>query len=229
MRKIYFATVLTAFFCVMPFAGTSASAQKDYLFEVDLAELPKIRAILLKKLGPTPFDCGRMMAQPAFVPEYSVSVYSRSLEGGGRKYFVTYIETDRNVWQATDIGRHPEEAAKVKIRRIDCEIAAPIAALVREAWIQMLSGNQRPRRWTVDDTTRFTDSTVGEFSIQLSHAKVLYGEMSSIDFPAGPKTKMLVDLANTLVNYCKAKPTARPAIARQIDRKATRLLGMLKG
>ena len=212
----------------MPLAGASASAPKDYLFEVDLAELPKIRSILLKKLGPTPFDYGRMMVEPAFLPEFSVSVYSRSLEGRGRKYFVTYIETDRNIWQATDIGRHPKEAEKVKIRRIDCEIDAPIAALLRQAWIQMLSGNQRPRRMTVEDATRFTDSTVGEFSIQLSHAKVLYGEVISTEFPSGPKTKMFMDLANTLLNYCKAKPKNRSAIAVKIERKAKQLLEMLK-
>jgi hypothetical protein len=92
----------------------------------------------------------------------------------------------------------------------------------------MLSGNQRPRPWTEVDATRSTDATVAEFSIQVSHAEILYGETIDADELLRERTRALMDLARTLVDYSKAKQTDRAAIASKIDRKATRLLEMLK-
>jgi hypothetical protein len=57
----------------------AASSVNDCLYEVDLAEFPKYRTLSMAKLNPTPFNYARMMIEPAFAPEYSVSVYrSRS-------------------------------------------------------------------------------------------------------------------------------------------------------
>jgi hypothetical protein len=167
------------------------------------------------------------MVEPAFAPEYSVSVYSRSLARGEVKYFVTYAAADQSLWQTSDAGTKPQGAEHIKIRRIDCEIPKEIAEKVKQAWLGMLTGNQHPTPMRQEDAARATDATVAEFSIQVSSAETLYGEIAA-ELPRGPKTKALLDLANILADYCKAKPTDRSAIASRIDQEATQLLEMLK-
>jgi hypothetical protein len=125
-------------------AENSSLLAVDRLSEVELARFPKYRALWLSKRGPTAFDYGRMMAEPASAPEYSVSVYSQPLEAGKVKYFVTYVIADRSLWDSSDVGKRPEGAEAAKTRRIDCEIPREIAEKVRQAWLGMLSGKQRP-------------------------------------------------------------------------------------
>jgi hypothetical protein len=214
----------------LPFARNSsfaASSANDCLYQVDLAQFPKYRALWMAKLGPTPFNHARMMVEPAFAPEYSVSVYSRSLSRDQVKYVVTYIAADQNFWQATDIGRQPQRAQSVKTRRIDCEISKQTGDKLKQAWIEMLSGDQQPKPMREEDAGRATDATVAEFSIQLSRAQTLYGEVA-VELVEGRKTRALLQVANALIEYCKAKPTDRPAIASQLDRKVTRVLELLK-
>ena len=200
----------------------------DRLSEVDLAHFPKYRALWLSKLGPTPFDYGRMMAEPASAPEYSVSVYSQSLGAGQVKYLVTYIIADRSLWDSSDVGKRPEGAEAAKTRRIDCEIPKEIAEKVRQAWFGMLSGKQRPIPLSADDAAPSTgEGTIAEFSIQPSGGETLYGEVDA-DFPPGWKTRTLLDIANDLIAYCKATPTDRQPIANKIDQQATALLEQLK-
>ena len=89
----------------------------------------------------------------------------------------------------------------------------------------MLSGDQHPRPMREEDAARTTDATIAEFSVQLPRGETLYGEMA-IELPKGRKTRALLEVANALIDYCKAKPTNHPAIAGQIDRKVKGLLQM---
>ena len=141
MKPLRLITALAISVGITALSNAAAPSGRNRLFEVDLTEFPRYRLIWLNKLGLTPFDCGRMMVEPAFAPEHSVSVYSRPSNGRSRKYFVTYATVDRNLWQPTDIGRHPRRAEATKVSRVDCEIPASAADLVRQAWIQMLSGS----------------------------------------------------------------------------------------
>src|SRR5262245_30595005 len=221
------ATALAISLDITALSNAAAPSGRDRLFEVDLKEFPRYRLIRLSKLGPTPFDCGRMMVEPAFAPEYSVSVYSRPSASGPRKYFVTYLTADRNLSQTTDAGGHANEAEAAKIRRVDCEISASAAHLTRQVWTQMLSGGQRPAPMQQEDAARSTDARIAEFSIQLPHDKILAGEFP-VELPSGRKTRTLVELGDTLVDYCKAKSADRQTIAAKLERTATRLLETLK-
>jgi hypothetical protein len=218
--------LLVAVALALPLALKAASGS-DRLYEVNLAEFPKYRALLLSKLGPTPFDCGRVTVQPAFAPEYSVSVYSRSLPRGELKYFVTYAAADQSLWEKSDAGRNSEGAEHTKIRLMDCEIPKEIAEKVKQAWLGMLTGNQHPTPMRQEDAARATDATIAEFSIQVSPAQTLYGEIPT-QLPAGPRTKALLDLSKSLSDYCKTEPADRPALASKIDQGAARLLADLK-
>lgn len=212
---------------LVPFASGSTASDRDRLLKVDLTELPRFRAVLTSKLGPTRFDCGRVVFEPAFSPEYSVSVYSRESVDKRQQYFATYVVAEDSLNERTEIGRHAWKGNAVKSHRLDCQIPQRTAELVRRAWIGMLSGNQSPRPMRQEDL-RTTDATGAEFSIQLSQGKALYGEVLAIELPPGEKTAMLVGLANTLIDYCKAKAKERPAIAAKIDRTANQLLTQLK-
>jgi hypothetical protein len=226
-KPVCLITALAISLDVTALSNATAPSGRDRLFQVDLTEFPGYRLIWLNKLGPTRFDCGRMIVEPAFAPEYSVSVYSRPSASRPRRYFVTYMTADQNLWQTTDAGRHPKAAEAAKIRRVDCEIPASTAYLLRQAWIQMLSGSQRPRPMREEDAARSTDATIAEFSIRLAHGETLYGEFA-VELPPGQKTRRLVELGGTLVDYCKANSADRQTIAAKLDRNATRLFEMLK-
>jgi hypothetical protein len=204
-----------------------ASSDGDRLYQVNLSEFPKYRTLLLGKLGPTPFNFGRVMIKPAFAPEYSVSIYSRSLASGEMKYLVTYLAAEHSLWETSDAGGETQDAKHTNVRQIDCEIPKEIADKIRLAWLGMLTGNQRPTRMREEDAARTTDATIAEFSIQVSPSETLYGEIA-VEAPTGQKTKALSDLANTLVEYCKAKTTDRSEIGNRIDEESNRLLGLLK-
>lgn len=189
-----------------PFAGNAtlnASSANDRLFQVDLAQFPKYRTLSMAKLSPTPFNYARMMVEPAFAPEYSVSVYSQPLRPDRVRYVVTYIVADQNLWQATDIARQPQRAKSVKTRRTDCEISKHTAEKVKQAWIAMLSGDQHPKPMRKEDVGRTTDATIAEFSIQLSQGETPYGKVA-LELVEGRKTRGLLEVANALIEYCKA-------------------------
>ncbi len=204
-----------------------AASDGDRLYQVNLAEFPKYRALLLGKLGSTPFNCGRVMVQPAFAPEYSISVYSRSLARGEVEYFVAYVAADQSLWEESEAGKEPEQAEHIHIRHVNCEIPKQIAEKVKQAWLGMLAGNQHPIPMRPEDAARATDATVAEFSIQVSPAETLYGEIPT-QLPTGPRTKALLDLGNSLADYCKAEAADRPVIASKIDHEATGLLEQLR-
>ncbi|HZS18917.1 MAG TPA: hypothetical protein VFA51_13400 [Candidatus Udaeobacter sp.] len=211
---------------------TSASALMaapgaDRLFEVNLALAPNYRSLLLSKLGPTPFDCGRFIAEPAFAAEYSVSVYSQPSADGEVKYFITYTASDKSLWETSNAGKDTKAARNINVHRLDCEIPRAIAQKTKQVWFAMLTDNQRRRPMHLQDAGRVTDATIGEFSLQLSPAKAIYGEMP-VEAPVGVKTKTLVDIANALIEYYKAKPATRADIATTIDSTTTELLSRLK-
>ena len=212
---------------LMSFAEATYFPRKGGLLQVDLTEFARYRAIRLSKLGPTRFDCGRMIVEPAFAPEYSVSVYSRQKEGKQRVYFATYVLAGSSLWQNSEIGRYPQRAEAIRVHRIDAKVPKRTAKLLKEAWLQMLSGAQRPRSIREEDV-RSTDSTVAEFSIETSAGKSLQGEVLDIASPPGQKAKALLELANSLIDYCKTEPAKRPSLVSELDRKATSLLALLK-
>jgi len=199
----------------------------DHLVPVNLNENRAYRTILLSKLSPTPFDCGRAILLPPFEPEASISIYS-TWRNGRLAYGVTYISAEGNLWQRTDAGRQPSLAKAVHVRRLDANMPERTGILLRQVWLQNLRGPHGPRPIPRPKTAIVLDATTEEFSIQMPTGKVLYGDLDfSLSFP-GKKTKKLVDMTNALYDYCKAPESDRPAMAAGIERQAKRLLLDLK-
>jgi hypothetical protein len=185
------------------------------------------RKLRLAKLGITSFDYGRVIVEPAFAPEHSVSLYRKSTPDGHVRAIITYVVADRNLWDATNGGIDIKRAQQVKTRRIDCEIPTRTAEKVRQVWIAMLAGKQRPIPMRAEDAARTTDATTTEFSIQLSTAETLYGEIAA-EAPSGPKTRALLELVTALVHYCESDSEHRVKEAHRIDREATKLIVILE-
>ena len=206
---------LALLLCAAVLPHRTSLSREDRLLAVDLGEFPSYRALRLAKLGPTPFNYGRIIGQPAFDPEYSVSIYAHKTPNKPTSCSITYIAATRSLWQSTDIGRLPAEGKRISTRRIDADFPLETATRVRNAVNQMLSGDHKPKPVDEGDLLS-TDATEMEFSLR-SGMSTLYGELNATLSPPGPRTEALLHVANLLVDYCKASPRHRSDVAKAID------------
>ena len=209
------------------FAGTaqlSAAAVPDRVMPIDPHEA-KYRALIHQKLCLTSFDCGRIVIMPPFQKsEISVSVYSRRTAAGATEYFATSVEAADNLRDWTNAGAEPQQAKRLKVRRIDAPLPAKTGELLKQVWTRMLSGTQRPRQPSAFDLS-YMDATMLEVCIGTG-TRGSCGELSWV--PSLPKkTHLLSDFAVTLPDYCAARADSRPALAHKLDEQAMRLLKML--
>jgi hypothetical protein len=213
-------------------AGTSSAepfvrSELDHLAPVNVEEHPSYRKLLRSKLCLTPFNCGRAILLPPFDPESSTSIYSVS-NNGQVSYYVTEISVTANIWQRTDAVRYPERAKEVKVQRLDAQLPAQTAELIKRVYLRMLEGPHGPKRLPSSPRTIVLDATHADFSLERPNTTPLYGDLDfSLSFP-GRKTKQLVDIWNRLYDYCKASADKRRSIASEIDQRAKRLLQDLR-
>lgn len=134
--------IKSALACVILLAQFSVVRAKEGSVHGDimLPERPyaKFRRLLAVKLGPTTFDCGRIIVMPAFEPEFAVSVHSSDVSNTKRTYYVTCVTAADNLWQKSDMVQYPRRAEQVRTDRIDAEIPETTAKLLRDAWLVML-------------------------------------------------------------------------------------------
>jgi hypothetical protein len=208
--------------------GFAADSDIDHLQPVVLTEFPKYRQVLKSKLCVSPADCGRALTRQSFAPEESVSVY-RVRGNNAWRYQVTYTVAEDNLWQKTDAGRKLPKAKSVGVRRIDAAISDRIAATLRNVWIRMLSGSQRPRPTPAPTQILApTEGSIDEFCVERGSGSQLCGELDVSIPPPGTKTKKFVGLSGLLVEYCKAKTNERSAISSRIETEAKSLLSDLE-
>lgn len=207
-------------------AGSSRAAW-DYLHPpVDLPEDAAYKRLLEQKLYQTPFDYGRVTIEPPYGNgEHSISVYSQKTDGLS-KICVSFIEATDSLRDWTDVGRDVEKAGNVKIRRIDAEISARAADLIRRVWIDMLSHVRATSKGTSPQYI-WGDATIATFSIQQDGSNMLSGEALVVP-DNGKRVSTLIQLADLLQKYCKADAASRPAISKRIEKSAASLLGEKK-
>ncbi len=203
--------------------GSSGPSKRDSFLRVDLDKFADYRRIWAAKLEVTAFDCGRFVSLPPFDPESSVSMYSYKSDSGLRKYRITYILAADNMWQASDGVKYPEKAKSIRTTRVDLDMPESTALLLRNVWLRILQGDHPTESTTPRDRIPI-DSPHFEWSLQRSNAPTLRVQDNFYVHPT-PVAKLLEDLSDvTLPAYCKAEPSKRPTIVRQIEAQASALL-----
>ena len=164
-------------------------ARADHLSPLDFTDRKtnSYRSFLNRKLGLTPFDCGRVVDDSSLGPEGIVSVYSQ-VQNGRRVFYVSSVEARANIWQRSNSMRDIAQGKAVGVRRVDAEIHRAVARHISDVWLRMLR-DQRPF-----ERSRVEFELAGylQFSIQQTHGTRLEGELWLP--PQGPKTRGLVIL-----------------------------------
>lgn len=179
----------------------------------------KYRELLAQKLGLDATDRARVVFNPSFTPETSLSLHFQT--GSKTTYELRYAEASESIWQATDGGRLPQEASAIFSRKFAAPLPPTTAKLVEQAWRKMLTAPNTPRPIDPPPYLQAMDGTVAEFSVTTHNGKRALGEMY---FPTGPKTKALVELADALIEFVKASKGDRAALEARIQREAAALL-----
>ena len=197
----------------------------DHLARLNTKEFRRYRQILGSHLAATPFDCGRVMVRPAFEPEYSISIYNSSGSAERTAYRITYLSAKESIWGLTNGGNDLTEAKAIKVRRVDADIPQSVAELLKDVSTKML---RRARGQTPPPVGEWQtlpiDTTDVEWALELPHGGALSGQLNKY-FPIGPNTQSFLALTTeTLLQYCKANPKERDAIARRIETSARKLL-----
>ncbi len=216
MKRLFVSIIFAALATVD--AASAAEKKSDYLEPVfrDDPLNNKHLELVTTKLGITPFDYGRLITIPSFVPESCLSMYS-TVKSDGRKYYVTYTEATSYLRRLISLRKKSKEDEGTHVKRFDAEISKETAEKVRQIWMQMLKQKRVRPPWNE------VQDPILEFSIQRSGKPLLEAQLTMP--PLGPKTEALVKLSDALSEYAQAPNDQK---ARAIGEQAKRLLEMLK-
>ncbi len=199
-------------------------AELDHLSPKNLSLDPLFEPILAQKLCKTPFDYGRAIIRPPFEGEVSLSVYSVRRHNSLR-YLATLLTAPRSLWQLTDGGHFPGRAVKLKMDRRDSELPEATARLIRDCWQMMLreSKTLHPKSKVIT-----MDTTFAEISLQSTGGKSVAAELNfALAYP-GRRTKLFVELWNSINAYIEAGVADKAGKLNLLDSKARELLAMEK-
>jgi len=203
---------------------TASSERDDHLIPPDPL-FQNYRDLLALKLGQTPFNCGRVIVQPAFEGESSISVYCSPETSVGEKCYVVYTEASDNLWQQTNALQNTERANNVKIKRIDAGISATTGQSIRTAFSRILEMTQAQTVREDEMRALTPDATYTEFSLERPSGPPLSGELNVSLVKQGVHITKLRTLFRLLVEYCKTNRRNRPHIEQAIRKTATQLAG----
>jgi len=202
-------SVLTSLLALLP-----ARASEDHLVpREDRSEVRNYYGALAKKLIVTPTDYGRFLVlrSPASVGEDSVALWSNAAG-----FQLTYTKASRNIYYSLMSPNDPVYRGAVTTARIDAPISASAAAAVRRAWTVMLQ-NISPRREPLRQI--IIHGEVYEFSIGARRPVV----GAAIEGQTGRNASEMINIGRLLIDYSRATLPRRQSIAREIERRATRL------
>jgi hypothetical protein len=177
-----------------------------------------------EKLLVTPGDVARFVSLPGNVGvESAVSVYKaangKPTTRGG--YWLTVTQPSARLWDCIaepGVGQ-PPDASKIAVERCDLELPESTALAVRRVWLSMLvqaRPDPRPESIPLDNSTEV-------FSANDDNGKLLRGKIPSGRIQRN--NSALLDIANSLIEYCNVTQNERAAKARKIEKKALKLLG----
>ena len=201
---------------------------EDHLVPVVLNAEKDFRALLEKETLIVAEPCARMLKRPSAASEgeSGVSVYATQKGTSGSHFRVTLTNAARNMWYATATNNPDPSKASVSVKRVDADIPDSTASAIFRVWNETLL---RTHAYEYKGEFRQPSvSDVFEFSLIQPKAKPLYGETP---FPGSndqqPTVASLVKLGQRLCDYCDASPSDRPAMRKEIEVQANRLLKLL--
>ena len=175
---------------------------------------------LHKRIEPQIHTFAEMRVQPAFEGEYSVSIHGipdNLRFWQATKCFVSYYAADKNIFASMQENHEQKEKREVAVATATVDIPLPLAKRIYKVWHKMLLQT----RYAEDEFDAAPDPTTVEFS-----SESLYGETY---YPAPCKSAgLMIELGERLIDYCKAPPEKRAAVAKTLDVQTAALEDFLK-
>lgn len=176
-----------------------------------------------EKLFVTSGEVARYFFVPAFRhPETLVSVHRSGQSAGSLagNYWVTVTRPTRRLGQVfTDPKARVSDAKAIKVERRDAPIPEATAQALHRVWLAMLQA-ARPRTrldMLLDSDTMF-------FSVTDAMGKTLRAQY----YGPGDDGFALAQIGDSLIGYGYAPVRQRPALARQIEAKASALYNRVR-
>ncbi len=218
--KIIPTAVIVALFCQQALFVTFCRASPvDHLvpLETSYGLLLKYEILSREKLLVTSGEVARFVSLPGSASvETSVSVYKMPGKRGSLPgdYWVTVTQASKSLWEAAQAESNPKA---IRIERLDAPLPQVTAQTVHDAWIStLIRVKPTPRSEEV-----LVDSTQEIFSAAKSEGSIIEGQAPS---SPGPKTKALIEVAFSLIEYCDKPPALRRKLARDIRSRAMKLI-----
>jgi hypothetical protein len=174
-----------------------------------------------KKLLVSPGEIARFVFLPGNIGEESaVSVY-RKRKREKIEYWVTVTQPSARLWNCIPQagGKSRIDPRTIAVDRCDLPLSDSTAVAIGKVWIAMLL-QTRP---AAKSESISVDSSREIFSAQDSTGRTMRAQGPNRMIPGG-RTSLLMDLANSLIEYCNVPESRRADKARQIERDASVLL-----
>lgn len=187
-------------------------------------ELGEYYAQVKSRLGLGGFSFAKMEVRPSFSPEYGLrldgvkrknnsattEIISREIETT-EKFLLTYSVADNSIWLVMPWNNiNQKKQQEVSVTATTVELPKPLAKQIYRLWKRMLLRTRYP-----EDVSNGNDGTTYEFGMWY-----VYGETWSPDTDKRKSPLLFVEFGGSLIDYCKASPTDRPAVAKTIKIKA---------
>jgi len=161
----------------------------------------------------------RMVIRPSFSGESAIRIHGqaddRDIEKTS-KFLITYTFAEKSIWYAMAENNEEKKEQTVEVTTIIADIPALFAQRLCELWKKMLLRSRIP-----SDPILGLDGVRIEFSTPLG-----YGETWT---PQQRKSPLLfVQLGESLIRYCKAKPKHREQLLKEAEQMAENLENYLE-
>jgi hypothetical protein len=219
MKQILTVAVLALFCQGAQFIASCDASTADHLVPLEkrYGLLLKYERLSREKLLVTPGELARFISLPGSASvETSVSIYQMRGKRGSLPgdYWVTVTQSSKSLWETMQTVSKPKA---VRVERLDAPLPQVVAQTVHDTWVRMLT---RVRPALRSEEEALVDSTQEIFAISKSDGSIIEGQTSS---RPGRKTKALIEMAFSLMEYCDKPPALRNRIVKDIQRHAIKV------
>ncbi len=169
------------------------------------------------KLNATFFT--RMILLPSFEGESCLRLHGNDGDtdiSKSSKFFLTYYLADKNIWQSMSENSDEKKQSEVTVEVSSAPISKGFALRLHAIWDQMLARTKPPEKVNTG-----LDGETIEFATSKGSGKT-WSPMER------RSPRLFVELGQSLIEYCKAKPENRGRVMQSVEEHATSLENYLK-